>query len=356
MPRGKPEKYQDIAERILELIESQKLSRGRALPPERKLSQEFDCSQLTVRKALRKLEQHNLIHKVASVGNFVGPTPVKLNMPQLVGVVFPDDDLFYYRLLVRLEQVFERLNLLPVVRLTNRITAREDATIDFFRTIGVRAVVAVPSRLCAKRYEQFRCPVIFFDQVPPESPIPHVVSDDFFGAISAMEYLLSIGHNRIAYIGSTLDPSSFNRFEGYRTALERVKIPLQKEYVRNQTLSREWGFQTARELLNLPVPPTAVFCGNDTAAAGVIRYCSSAGISVPDTLCVVGFGDTEIAEDLFLTSVSQRSEKLADTIAENLHILLRGGEIPRKTVIHTSLIVRNTTGSNRETKTMESES
>jgi len=346
MPRGKPEKYLDIADRVIGLIGQHKLRRGQPLPPERKLAQEFDCSHLTVRKALRKLEQDNQIHKVASVGNFVGPAPVETNMPGLVGLILPDDDLFYYRLLIRLEQIFEQLNLLPVVKLTNRITAQEDNAIEFFRTREIRAVIAAPSNLCAKRYEQLRCPVIFFDQFPANSVIPHVVSDDFFGAVSAVEYLLSLGHRRIAYIGSSLDPSVQNRFEGYRTALERYGLPVKKQYVRNQTLSREWGFQTARELLALSTPPTAIFCGNDTAAAGVVRYCASIGRRIPETLSILGFGDTEIAEDLFLSSVSQHSDKLADTIAENLQVLLNGGEIPRKTVIPTTLIVRNSTGPN----------
>ena len=344
MPRGKPEKYLDIAAGLVGLISKNKIRKGQLLPSERKLAQEFNCNHLTIRKALRKLEQNKLIYKVASVGNFVGPEPTKKNASGLVGIIFPDDDIYYYRLLIQLERIFKRLNLYPIVKLTNRIATEEDEVIEFFQTQAVQAVIAVPNDLCAKRYAQLHCPVIFFDLFPADSAIPHVISDDFSGAISAVEYLYSVGCRRIAYIGSVVDPSSCNRFNGYQTVLERHGIAVQKEYVRNRVLNREWGFQVARELLDLAVPPDAFFCGNDTAAAGVVRYCISTGRKIPGELSVIGFGDTEIAEDLFLTSISQHTDKLAAAISENLIQLLAGHEIPQEIVIPTTLVVRNSTG------------
>lgn len=345
MPRGKPEKYLGIASGIVELISRNKIRRGQALPSERKLALDFHCSQLTIRKALRKLEQENLIHKVPSIGNFAGPRSEPGNVPQLIGIVFPDDDIYYYRLLVRLERIFESLNLYPIIKLTNRIATREDEVLEFFCTQGVRAVIAVPNEQCAKRYEQLRCPVIFFDLFPEESQIPRVISDDFAGAVSAVEYLCALGHRRIAYIGSALDPSSRSRFDGYQTVLKKHGLEIDKKYIKNHSLTREWGIQAARELLELTEPPEAVFCGNDTAAAGVIRYCIANRIEIPAQLSVIGFGDTEIAEDLSLSSVSQHSDKLAAVISENLILLLTGREIPRETVIPTTLIIRHSTGS-----------
>lgn len=347
MPRGKPEKYLGIAAGIVELINRQRIQRGQMLPPERKLAELFACSQLTVRKALRKLEQENLIYKVPSVGNFAGPPPEADDGPGLVGIIFPDDELYYYRILLKLERIFETLNLYPIVKLTHHTAAREDEIIDFFRSRSVRAVIAVPNALCAGRYEALRCPVIFFDLSIEKCAIPYVISDDLAGAEAAVEYLHSIGHRRIAYLGSAFDPASQSRLEGYYNILARHGIAVNRKYVRVKAMSREWGFQSARELLALPEPPTAFFCGNDTVAAGAMRFCVESGRRVPGDVSIVGFGNTEIAEDLFLTSVSQHSDKIAAVLSENLRLLSAGYKIPRCTVTPTTLVVRRSTGAAR---------
>jgi len=341
MPRGKPEKYLDIAKKIQQYIRSNAIPSGSILPSERSLAEKYQCNHLTIRKALRKLEQSGMVYKVPSIGNFAGPRPRKENEKDTIGIIFPDDDLYYYRLLSRLETVFERLHLYPIVKLTNHVAAKEDTALDFFQEEKVCAVIAVPNVLCAKRYEEMRCPVLFFDLYPERSSIPHIISDDFSGAFSAVEYLCSLGHRRIAYIGSLQDLAAAKRYGGYLAALKKNGIEPEKRYIRRRTLTREWGMQAASELLSQQNSPSAILCANDTAAAGVVRYCVSQGIRIPEDLSLVGFGNTEIAEDLFLTSVSQHSDKIASAIGEMLLLMLEGKDVPLETVIPENTVLRN---------------
>ena len=90
-------------------------------------------------------------------------------------------------------------------------------------------------------------------------------------------------------------------------------------------------------------PPTAILCGNDTIAAGAFRFLASKGIRVPEDCSLCGFGNTTVAEDLDLTSVSQHTPKIAEAIRNNLQIIMRGETPSAETIINTTLIVRRST-------------
>ncbi len=340
MGRGKPEKYIALAEAIRKLAEERQLKRGEALPPERQLAQLFDCSHLTVRKALHVLEQDNLIHKQPSRGNYLGPRPDGGGKSGIVGFIFPDDETYYYKLFAELEAGFSAMNLHPVVHITGSATAKEIAILDFLSGIPAAALIAVPNPACRERYRRLRLPAIFFDLGIDEVAIPQVISDDASGARAAVEYLYSIGHRRIAHIGGTYDRTSELRRLGYEEVLARHGIQMPPWYIKRQTPSREWGYYAARELLSSDEPPTAIFCGNDTIAAGVVRYCSTYGHAIPEACSVIGFGNTAIAEDLNLSSVSQHSDKIAAALVENLRMLLAGNRPPARTLVPTALVLR----------------
>jgi LacI family transcriptional regulator len=196
---------------------------------------------------------------------------------------------------------------------------------------------------CLESYRKLTVPLLFFDLYLKELPVPYVITDDYQGATSAVECLLSLGHRKIAYISGTYDPTSKLRGQGYLDALAKSGVTVPSEYIKCQDPTREWGHYAARELFNSANPPTAIFCGNDTIAAGVFRYFTAQKISVPGNCSIISFGNTPIAEDLNLASVSQNSARIIDALDSNLQIILKGGTAPRETLISTSLVLRGST-------------
>ena len=73
-----------------------------------------------------------------------------------------------------------------------------------------------------------------------------------------------------------------------------------------------------------------------------MSFCAQNGIRVPQELSIVGFGNTLTSEDLNLSSVSQNSEKIVNTLCGNLNLVLRGETPPPKIIIPTSFISRGT--------------
>lgn len=347
MKRGKPEKYIGLADDIQQLIKESGLKRNDALPSERKLAEHFQVNHLTIRKALKLLEQEGIIYKEPSRGNFVGRRPMKTGESALIGLIFPDPEIFFYRIFDELEKRFAALGLHPVVHITRGIPADEEKILDFFEQSGVKAIVAAPNAECRERYATLNVPTVVFDVNPEGFEFPYVISDDYDGSCKITEYLISLGHQHIAHISGAWDTTSDRRFKGYADTLKQHGIKLDQKLIKRKEYTRNWGYYAMRELLAEDNLPTAIFCGNDTIAAGALRYLNSCGRKVPDKFSVVGFGDTPIAEDSDITSVSQHCGLIAEAIWRNLQALLKGETPVTETIINTSLIVRGSTGIKR---------
>ncbi len=347
MNRGKPEKYIALAEDIRRMIQEEKLKADSPLPSERKLSERFAVNHLTLRKALRLLEQEKLIYKVPSIGNYVGARPYSGKGKNLVGFLIPDHEIFFYNILAELEERLTGADLHPVIQLTNSNRRKEEEFLRFCIEEEIAALIAVPNSECQSTYRELPFPVIFFDIFLPGMPVPYVVSDDYAGSAKATQHLLNQGHRRIAHIGSMHERTSELRARGYLDTMRRAKIEPSAEYLKRKEPTRQWGFYAAQELFVLPEPPTAITCGNDTIAAGAIRALSQLGVKVPDDCAITGFGNTAVAEDLDLTSVSQQTAQIASAIWNLLRMQLAGRKTPPEITINTTLQVRGSTSPNQ---------
>ncbi len=342
MNRGKPQKFISLAQEILRRAQADGLHSGGRLPSERELAGTFRCNHLTVRKALKLLASQGRLHTLPGRGSFLGagePSAPEMKSDR-IGFIFPDDEIFYYRIFAEVERMAASNGLHPVVHLTGGSVHKENELLDYFERSGAAALITVPNRLCAEHYRRLRIPLLFFDMRLPELAIPQIISDDYSGALSAVEQLILLGHERIAHIGSENDYTGEQRLNGFQDALRKYTLPCRPQLIRMRYPSREWGYHAIRELFALRKPPTAVFCANDTIAAGVVSFCADRGIAIPEQLSVIGFGNTPTAEYLNLSSVSQNTGKISGAICGNLEKLLDHAEIPMLTVIPTSCVNR----------------
>jgi LacI family transcriptional regulator len=187
------------------------------------------------------------------------------------------------------------------------LEARELATLVQHQVDGVlyatmyHRSVEVPSGLGAT-------PVVLVDAESSEPGIPSVVPDEVSGAARAVGELLEHGHRRIGLINNP-DPilAASGRLEGYASALERAGIGLDPTLiVTAPSNGPEGGYQAARRLLELPEPPTGLFCFRDLMAMGAYQAAMEVGLRIPQDLSVVGFDNMEFAAGLYpgLTTVA----------------------------------------------------
>jgi DNA-binding LacI/PurR family transcriptional regulator len=122
---------------------------------------------------------------------------------------------------------------------------------------------------------------------------PWVWIDDRRAAAEATAYLLGLGHRTVHYVSIPSSTESSQRLAGWRSALKQAGVSAPDPVLAGwQPRS---GYQ-AGQLLAADPEVTAVLCGNDDLALGVIRAMLEAGRPVPGDVSVVGFDDIPQAE------------------------------------------------------------
>ncbi|NUU60237.1 LacI family DNA-binding transcriptional regulator [Paenibacillus agri] len=163
-------------------------------------------------------------------------------------------------------------------------------------------------------------PTVVLDYETPESHT--VCSDNWSGAVQAVEYLAGLGHRRIAHISGGVNTTpGIRRQQGYEAAMLEQKLDLRDSYiVTGAYYSMESGYNAMLELLRLPEPPTAVFASGDLLAFGAVKAAQDSGLAVPGDISVMGYDDIELARYVTpaLTTVKQDTELLGSRAAEIL--------------------------------------
>nr|MBP3599321.1 LacI family DNA-binding transcriptional regulator [Eubacterium sp.] len=118
--------------------------------------------------------------------------------------------------------------------------------------------------LIKKRYSY----IAGIDRNPTDYEYDEVVCNGTTAAEKAVEYLISLGHKTIAYIG---DCTYESRYIGYYQTLVNHKIPADYKNVHPTDQTAEEGYRIMCQIIDSPEPPTAIFCANDATALGVLR-------------------------------------------------------------------------------------
>jgi len=164
--------------------------------------------------------------------------------------------------------------------------------------------------------------------------------------------IAGLGHKRIGFIiGNPDQTASARRLDGYRAALVEEGIAVDEALIVQGLFSYRSGLEAAEKLLDLPVPPSAIFASNDDMAAAAVAVAHRRGLDVPGKLTVCGFDDTTLATAIWpeLTTVHQ---PIADMSRAAVEILVseiaarREGERrqSRRIVLDFTLVRRQSDG------------
>lgn len=166
-------------------------------------------------------------------------------------------------------------------------------------------------------------------------------------AKSALEHLVSLGHTRIGFIGSSLQLRRFrDRFEGYREVLTQHGC-FSQDLVAIGGYDEEAGYTLGGLLLAKKWRPTALFCANDVIAIGAMGAAVDQGLRIPGDISIVGFDDIPFASAVRpkLTTVHQPSYEAGRLAVElALGISQDGHRRSRRYFLATHLTVRDSSG------------
>jgi len=215
---------------------------------------------------------------------------------------------------------------------------------------GVIYVQAATDAATAQSLLEHRIPTVAVDREVVDLEIDCVVADNFGGIRAATEHLVALGHRRIACIvRSTGLSNARERLRGYQAALAEAGLDPDPAYLRLGGSGYDEGRQVMGQLLALDPPPTAVLAFPDIVAVGAIRAIQDAGLRVPGDVSVVGFDDIPSSGFMVpaLTTVAMPKWEMGQRAAELLLARIAGAEpgaAPRRIVLPTALVVRQSTG------------
>lgn len=232
---------------------------------------------------------------------------------------------FFSQILSGIESVFTTSDLSLLVSDTKGI--REDNLLDYFMDMRADGMIildgAIPRDVLTQMQNSaFGNRIIFACEWKPEFEFPSVRSDNFGGAVQAVEHLHSLGHRKIGHIsGPRNNVLTKERLRGVESAMEQLGLPINRDcFIDGGAFSLDAGAQAARSFMEMTERPTAITCGSDLIAMGFISEISRRGLKVPDDISVVGFDDIEIAGSFIpsLTTIRQNRTQIGVLAASYL--------------------------------------
>jgi LacI family transcriptional regulator len=192
------------------------------------------------------------------------------------------------------------------------------------RVQGILITPVDPDEPALQEIARHGTPVVIVDRVRSVDSHCSVAVDDVLGGKIAVEHLLDLGHERIAFVGGPERIGQVrDRRAGARRALEDAgRSGEDLVVVATDSLTVAEGRSAGERIAGMSRSsrPTAAFCANDLIALGLLQQCVALGVGVPDELAIVGYDDIDFAAAAAvpLTSVRQPRGDLGRTAAKLL--------------------------------------
>lgn len=270
------------------------------------IASQLDVSVVTVSKALSgqkgvSEEMRDKIRDLAREMGYVSLTEKRIQEEKRsynIGVIISGrycdtSESFYwlmYQEVAREASSYNSFSMLEIITFEDERDAKMPRIVNESRVDGLIVIGRMKDQYLDMLNKKVSIPMVFMDFYGQEDDGDSVITDNFHGMYRLTNYLISMGHKEIAYVGTLLYSSSItDRYFGYRKAMFENGLPVLDEWImddRNMdTGDREGDFE-----FKFPEKmPTAFACNSDLTADVIIQELAARGYSVPDDISIVGF-------------------------------------------------------------------
>ncbi|MCY1713429.1 LacI family DNA-binding transcriptional regulator [Caproiciproducens galactitolivorans] len=255
-----------------------------------------------------------------------------------IGLILPDiSNLYFSELAKVIEEQFHKYGYNVLYGNTNGTLEHDFEYLNLFIDRSVDAVImTVSSNYSEKEIkslheiaEMNNVPIMMVDRTLDDPRFMSVLLDQKLGGYLATNYLIHLGHRKIACItGPKSLRISIERLEGYKSALQDAGLPFDPALIVEGDFRVDSGVQALPYILGQNA--TAVFSLNDMMAIGVYRECRRYHLSIPQDLSIVGFDDIFIDEFLEppLSTIAQPVVEIGEYAVKKMMTVLEGEEDP----------------------------
>lgn len=209
----------------------------------------------------------------------------------LVGVIVPrTNSSFFSSVLENLEKVLNKEGYNVIITQSNESYEKECKNIDTLLHTQVDGFIVslANETVDFSQFEKIKkkgIPLILYDRGDNDIGVDYIGIDDYDSSHMVVEHIVKQNCKRIAHIGGYRHTRIFkNRILGFIDAIEKYKLPLEKDLILEGDLSLENGRNAMKKLLYLTNPPDAVYAANDYAALGALQVLQENNIKVPEEI------------------------------------------------------------------------
>jgi DNA-binding LacI/PurR family transcriptional regulator len=354
----KTPKYHAIRNKIRERIKSGALLPGAKLPPERIIAEEFGVSRLTVRTAISRLLDEEILYSIHGSGTYVSKSPLGKKIDNdtihVICSTFHDDfakDFFATQIIKDLCACLALEGKRAAITLISsggslKDLIEQNGGVATFKN-GVVFVSHAPDDNEILFMQRKEIPHVCLTHPTGKIPVPRVESDDYQAIRDSVNYLINLGYERVAFLeGPTDFYASDLRRDAYRQTLQMAGLEYDENLIIDTTAWNEDAGRVSMEtLLDSKVQFSAVIVSGDFASLGALRLLKERGIKIPDNFYFFVFDWYPWLDTIFenkLPGMAQDTSRLANE-AINMLETQRNSQIggARRVVVPQKLIRRN---------------
>lgn len=269
-----------------------------------------------------------------------------------IGLIVPDNaNPLYAELAKAIENILFSYDFSLMLCNSEHDLEKELKYIRVLRAKRVDGVIVIPAGSKADHINKLAesgLPIVTLDRPVSHLLADTVLIDHFQGAFDATEYLIRLGHERIAYIDKPFDlPHKFARLKGYHKALKKHGIKIYDSLYTKGGVCFADGARAMKTLLKAKPMPTAVLAFDDVLAMGALRTIKDYGLRVPEDMSIIGFDDMPLCSYTIprLTTIYYPKDKMAEMACKFLlkRIGGTGSEERNKVILAPRLVLREST-------------
>ncbi len=269
------------------------------------IANQLNVSTVTVSKALSDQkgvseELRLKIKAIASELGYISPSAAKLRDDKKsynIGVIvsqryFDQSQSFYWLMYQELATKANAKNcftMLEVVSEEDENASSAPKLLEGDRINGLIIIGMMKTSYLKTVSEHAKVPIVYLDFYNKECEKDAVVNDNYLGMYQLTDYLCSLGHKKIAYVGTLFATNSItDRYFGYLKALYENGIEIRQDYVINDRYI-DSGSVSDYDIMLPDDMPTAFACNCDVVAVNLIKMLNERGLRVPEDISVIGF-------------------------------------------------------------------
>jgi LacI family transcriptional regulator len=322
------------------------------------LAKKLKVSKVTISKALRNHPDISsaMIKKVKDLADKMGYMPNSLarnlssRKSNTIGLVVPKiAHIFFASVIESIYNEAFQNNYEIILTVSQEQAEREKKHILSLMAMRVDGIIISVTEHTKdvgifKKVRDLGVPLLFFDRVPSISNTSSITCDDRGGSFEAVEYAVRKGYTKIAHLGGYHYINiGKSRYEGFKDAMNKFKIPINKNWVTQGGFGEEDGYYGFMRMYRKGDLPQYILAVTYPVALGMRNAAASLGIKIPGDIEVTCFGKSMFVKQLpsFFNFVDQPTKEMGqDAVRTMLQMIDNPKDFRAKNIkLKTELVI-----------------